>query len=107
MRYGIQPQVSSSGLTSAVAGDAAGDIHPQDGGGWLSIGCDACPHSSSQGDACADCAVAFICDRDVDDALVVDVHDAAEERALRLLDEAGLLAEVISRGDLVAEVQVA
>ena len=102
MRCGMQSHVSSSGLASAQTVDSA----DADYGLWLSVNCEACPQSTGQ-DACADCAVAFICDRDADDALVVDVHDAAEERALRLLDEAGLLAEVISRGGAESTVRVA
>ena len=39
-------------------------------------------------DACADCVVTYVCEREPDDALVIDV---AEYRALRLLNEAGLV----------------
>jgi hypothetical protein len=38
-------------------------------------------------DACADCVVTFLCTREHDDAIVVDV---SEVRALRLLSEVGL-----------------
>lgn len=38
--------------------------------------------------ACEDCVVTFLCDREPDDALVIDV---AEARALRLLAEADLV----------------
>ena len=38
--------------------------------------------------ACADCVVTFICDREPDDAVVIDV---AEARAVRLLADAGLI----------------
>ena len=37
--------------------------------------------------ACADCVVTFLCDREPDDAVILDVVEA---RALRLLQEAGL-----------------
>lgn len=37
---------------------------------------------------CDDCVVTFICGRDPDDAVVLDL---AEERALRLLGEAGVV----------------
>jgi hypothetical protein len=52
----------------------------------LSISCDDC---SMQGtDVCHDCVVTFICDREPDDALIID---AEEERAVRLLGRAGLV----------------
>lgn len=38
--------------------------------------------------ACDDCVVTFLCEREPDDAIVIDV---AEERALRLLAEADLV----------------
>lgn len=38
--------------------------------------------------ACDECVVSFICDREPDDAIVIDV---AEERALRLLGQSGLV----------------
>jgi hypothetical protein len=37
---------------------------------------------------CEDCVVTFICERDPNDAVVIDV---AEERAVRLLIDAGLV----------------
>ena len=52
----------------------------------LSISCADCVARDT--DACADCVVSFICDRDPDDAVIVDV---AEERAMRLLVQAGLV----------------
>jgi hypothetical protein len=52
----------------------------------LTISCGDCAmqHSSH----CQDCIVTFICDRDPDDAVVID---ADEERAVRLLAGAGLV----------------
>jgi hypothetical protein len=38
-------------------------------------------------DACADCVVTFLCDREPDEAVVIDVEEA---RALRLLERGGL-----------------
>jgi hypothetical protein len=38
--------------------------------------------------ACEDCVVTFLCDRDPDDAVVIDVEEA---RALRLLADAELV----------------
>ena len=52
----------------------------------LSISCDDCIARST--DACADCVVSFICDREPDDAVIIDVD---EERAVRLLAGAGLV----------------
>ena len=50
------------------------------------ISCDECvmQHTS----ACDDCIVTFICGRQPDEAVVIDV---AEARAVRLLGEAGLV----------------
>ena len=50
------------------------------------ISCDDCvmQHTST----CDDCLVTFICGREADEAVVIDV---AEARAVRLLGEAGLV----------------
>jgi hypothetical protein len=50
------------------------------------IDCADCSHQATA--ACDDCLVTFICSREPDEAVVVDV---AEERALRLLSNAGLV----------------
>lgn len=61
-------------------------------GGWedvamtLTISCDTCSMRST--DACGDCVVTFICDRQPDDAVIIDV---SEQRALRLLGRSGLV----------------
>lgn len=52
----------------------------------LTISCDECVMKDT--DACAGCVVTFICDREPDDAVVIDV---AEERALRMLGRSGLV----------------
>ncbi len=52
----------------------------------LTIDCFECQLQHS--DACQDCLVSFIIDRDPKDALVLDVE---EERAVRMLEKAGLL----------------
>ena len=39
-------------------------------------------------DVCDDCVVTFICSREPDDAVIID---AAEERAIRLLEGSGLV----------------
>ena len=50
------------------------------------ISCDDCIMQDT--DACADCVVTFICGREPDEAVVIDV---AEARAVRMLGEAGLV----------------
>jgi hypothetical protein len=52
----------------------------------LTISCGDCEMQGS--DHCHDCVVSFICDREPDDAIVID---ADEERAVRLLIGAGLV----------------
>lgn len=52
----------------------------------LTISCDDCAIRSTE--ACDGCLVTFICGREADDAVVIDV---AEERALRLLGRSGLV----------------
>ncbi len=50
------------------------------------ISCDDCVMQNT--DACDDCVVTFICNRDPHEAVVIDV---AEARAVRLLGEVGLV----------------
>ncbi len=50
------------------------------------ISCDDCVMQAT--DACAECVVTFICGREPDEAVVIDV---AEARAVRMLGEAGLV----------------
>ena len=52
----------------------------------LRISCDECVMQHTN--ACDDCVVTFICERDPGDAIVID---AAEERAVRLLIGSGLV----------------
>jgi hypothetical protein len=52
----------------------------------MTISCDECSMRSTA--ACEDCVVTFICDREPQDAVIIDV---AEERALRLLGRSGLV----------------
>ena len=55
----------------------------------LTIDCDGC---SMQGtSACDDCVVSFICNREPDEAVIIDV---AEERAVRMLIKSGLVPEL-------------
>lgn len=55
----------------------------------LRISCDDC--SMRQSDVCADCLVTFVCSREADDAVVLDID---EQRALRRLQNQGLLPEI-------------
>lgn len=52
----------------------------------ITIDCDGC--RGREIDACSDCVVSFIVEREPDDALIID---AAEARAVRLLGRAGLV----------------
>jgi hypothetical protein len=52
----------------------------------LTISCDDCQMQGT--DVCASCVVTFICDREPDDAIVID---AAEARAVRVLGRSGLV----------------
>lgn len=52
----------------------------------LNIDCDSC--SLQHTDACDDCMVSFLLDREPDDAVVID---ASEARAMRMLERAGLV----------------
>ena len=51
----------------------------------LTISCSDCAMEGTA--ACSDCVVTFLCSREADDALVIDVEDV---RALRLLERGGL-----------------
>ena len=55
-------------------------------GGGLTIDCDCCTLQGT--DACADCVVTFLLERDPDDAVVIDADEA---RAMRMLERAGLV----------------
>ena len=52
----------------------------------FTISCDDCAMQGTS--ACDDCVVTFICGRDPHDAVVIDVEEA---RAVRLLEQAGLV----------------
>jgi hypothetical protein len=58
-------------------------------GGAFTVDCAECTHRHSH--VCDDCVVSFIVGREPEDALVVD---AAEARAVRLLEQAGLVPGV-------------
>ena len=52
----------------------------------MTISCDECTMQGSE--ACDGCIVTFICNREPEDAVIID---ATEERALRLLNRSGLV----------------
>jgi hypothetical protein len=52
----------------------------------LTISCEECVMRDT--DACDGCVVSFICGREPDDAVIIDV---AEARAIRLLGRSGLV----------------
>jgi hypothetical protein len=58
----------------------------------LTITCDDC--SMKDTETCQDCVVTFICGRQPDDALIIDV---AEARAVRMLSRAGLVPDLRHR----------
>ena len=58
-------------------------------GGAFTVDCADCAHRETA--VCDDCVVSFIVGREPEDALVVD---AAEARAVRLLERAGLVPGV-------------
>lgn len=51
----------------------------------LRIDCDECVRQHTE--TCGDCVVTFLCTREPDDAVIIDV---AEVRALHLLSQSGL-----------------
>jgi hypothetical protein len=56
------------------------------------IDCDECAMCDT--DTCGDCVVTYICSRQPDDAVIIDV---AEARAIRLLANAGLVPQLRHR----------
>ena len=58
----------------------------------LTIDCADCTLEGTS--ACGDCLVTFLCGREPDEAVVIDV---AEARAVRLLGQAGLVPELRHR----------
>ncbi|HEY3843284.1 MAG TPA: hypothetical protein VGL48_08525 [Acidimicrobiales bacterium] len=54
--------------------------------GAVTIDCDCCELQGTN--ACDDCVVSFLLDREPDDAVVIDADEA---RAMRMLERAGLV----------------
>jgi len=68
---------------------APADVEPADDRthvGDLTVDCDCCALRNT--DACDDCVVSFLLEREPDDAVVIDADEA---RAMRMLERAGLL----------------
>jgi hypothetical protein len=68
---------------------APADVEPADDRanvGDLTVDCDRCALRNT--DACDDCVVSFLLEREPDDAVVIDADEA---RAMRMLERAGLL----------------
>ena len=76
-----EPLSETGSFTPAT--EAAGGRTP-DGG--LTIDCDCCALRNT--DACDDCVVSFLLEREPDDAVVIDADEA---RAMRMLERAGLV----------------
>jgi hypothetical protein len=55
----------------------------------MCIDCQGCAFLHT--DACGDCVVTFVLNREPDDAVIID---AAEARGLRLLEQAGLVPRI-------------
>lgn len=55
-------------------------------GDVITIDCDDCTMQGTS--ACADCVVTFLCGREPDEAVIIDVEEA---RAVRMLASAGLV----------------
>lgn len=52
----------------------------------ITVECESCTMRDTE--ACGDCVVTFLVNRDPDDAVVIDADEA---RAMRMLEQAGLL----------------
>lgn len=82
----VPPPTAARSLGPVVSTEPTEPTEP------LCIDCDSCVMQHT--DACTDCVVTFICSREPDEAVVIDVDEA---RALRLLGEAGLVPHLRHR----------
>jgi hypothetical protein len=69
-----------------VSGAPATEAGGRTPAGALTIDCDCCALRNT--DACDDCVVSFLLEREPDDAVVIDADEA---RAMRMLERAGLV----------------
>ena len=74
---------ASSGSSARPSFPGPADIEPA---GGLTIDCDCCALRNTN--ACDDCVVSFLLEREPDDAVVIDADEA---RAMRMLERAGLV----------------
>ncbi len=65
---------------------------PRPGRELMCIDCDRCVMQHTA--ACDDCVVTFICSREPDEAVIIDVEDI---RAIRLLGDVGLVPQLRHR----------
>jgi hypothetical protein len=84
----VEDDVGRRLTTRPEAGDQVEDMRMEN----LRIDCDECVMRETN--ACDDCVVSFIVEREPGDAIVVDV---AEQRALRALGDRGLVPRLRHR----------
>ena len=72
--------------TSRVTDSEATDSEATDSEATVTIDCDCCTLRHT--DACDDCVVSFLLEREPEDAVVIDADEA---RAMRMLERAGLV----------------
>jgi hypothetical protein len=75
-----------SNIIGLRGNDGRGETRPADDAGELTIDCDCCALRKT--DACDDCVVSFLLEREPEDAVVIDADEA---RAMRMLERAGLV----------------
>lgn len=61
--------------------------------GTITVDCDSCVMRGTE--ACDECVVSFLLGREPDDAVVIDADEA---RAMRMLEQAGLLPALKFQG---------
>jgi len=62
----------------------------------IEVDCDTCVMRAT--DACGDCLVTYICDREPDEAVIITIE---ELRAMRTLSDAGLVPDLKHRRGVV------
>ena len=77
----LLPAASGRGGDATLLGPAASEPEAD-----LTIDCDRCALRNTN--ACDDCVVSFLLEREPDDAVVIDADEA---RAMRMLERAGLV----------------
>jgi hypothetical protein len=82
----VSPLTTPPAVPVAIPSTASG---PPENAGPLTIDCADCRHRQTP--VCDDCVVSFIVGRQPEDAVVVDAQEA---RAVRLLEQAGLVPGV-------------